>query len=228
MGRYLDKFVSTMPANQARYVVQFLNEMKDSGLIRTTEEYNTQLQALTAQLKSDESQPLFKLFMAQVNELIDADKFNAMVKHAKADLQVAFIEADNIATVLELHKNLYKLTVLNGLKRAVDSIGNKISLYEFLRNNTDGFSSGQFNTFDDTDSLTDRTSTIAKQLYLDRTTGSLMQEFYDSDIDINGQRLILPSYDNTEIVPTQVETVLFLLIGSILWCLLHRIVLASK
>ena len=38
MSKYLDKFRTTMPASQARHVLDFLTQLKDTGAVRTVQE----------------------------------------------------------------------------------------------------------------------------------------------------------------------------------------------
>ena len=80
MGKYLDKFKSTIPAVQGRQIFQLLNGMKDAGNIRSVNEYNQKLQELSEHLRGTSPQPLSKFFTAFVGNLIDSDRFNAMVK----------------------------------------------------------------------------------------------------------------------------------------------------
>ena len=53
MGRYLDKFLSTIPKIQTKHIFELLNELRDNGTIKTMEEYNTKLKELTGTLSVD-------------------------------------------------------------------------------------------------------------------------------------------------------------------------------
>jgi hypothetical protein len=200
MGKYLDKFNSTMPAVQGKQVLQLLNGMKDRGTITSVEEYNTQLQQLTEHLKSTNPQPIFKFFEGKVGDSIDSDTFNAMVDATAFDLEAAFQEADNVADVLELHKALYKITVLKTLEKAVGELEKTITLYEFLNRDRNGFTQAQFNTFNEVDgSASKRTDIGASSLFSDLRDGSDIQTKEDCQIDLLGEQLILAPDDFEEI-----------------------------
>jgi len=196
-----------MPKNQTRYIFEFLTEMKDQGIIRTVSEYNEQLKLLTAELKKDEPRPMFKLFMAIIGNIIDSDRFNAMVKSVRADMEVAFQEAAEVANVLELHKSLYKLVVLKALRTGVKNLERKISLYEFLNRSEDGFTTGQFESFDEAGNSTQRTDPLSGQLYYDSRRKLTVSDSNDAVIDLVGEELILPSHRGGEVNVTEIELV---------------------
>ena len=190
MGKYLDKFQSTMSAVQGKQVLQLLNGMKDRGTIVSVEEYNSKLQQLTEHLKNTNPQPIFKFFEGKVGDPIDSDTFNAMVDATTFDLEAAFQEADNIANVLDLHKQLYKLTVIKTLEKAIDELEKTISLYEFLNKDQNGFSQAQFNTFNEIDGgASKRTDMGASSLFYDPRKQSDIQAKEDCQVLCRAQRV---------------------------------------
>jgi len=204
MGKYLDKFKSTIPAVQGRQIFQLLNGMKDAGNIRSVNEYNQKLQELSEHLRGTSPQPLSKFFTAFVGNLIDSDRFNAMVKAIGFDLETIFQEADNIATVLDLHKSLYKLTVLTALEKGVDDLEDLISLYEFMNRDINGFSQAQYNTFRNNDKrIIDRRANPG--LFFDLRRNELTTGNDDCQVDLYGQQLILPSSFREELKAVDIE-----------------------
>jgi len=207
MSRYLDKFVSTMPNSQAKHVLDFLTELRDDGTIRTVEEYNTRLRDLTARLEREEPAPLFRQFWAIVGDIIDSGRFNAMMKATRMDLETAFAEAENIGDVLELHKTLFKLTVLKALRKAVKELNKKITLYEFFNRDQEGFSDGQFNTFDDLGAATGRSDSLASQLFYDPRRRLSIDDSEDAVIDFQAERLVMPPASSEDILPIDISLV---------------------
>ncbi len=194
MSKYLEKFNSTMPAVQGKQILQLLNGMKDRGAITSVAEYNAMLQQLTEHLKSTNPQPIFKFFEAEVGEAIDSERFNAMTDAATFDLEAAFQEADNIATVLDLHKSLYKLTVLKALEKAVKDLEKTVTLYEFFNRDQNGFTQAQFNTFNESDgNATKRTDIGASNLFHDSRRRADITASEDCQVDLFGEQLNLPA-----------------------------------
>lgn len=206
--KYLDKFISTMPASQGRQIMEILRNLSDAGTIKTVNEYNAKLQELSVHLKSVEIQPIFKLLQASIGEVIDSERFNAMVKAIRMDLEAGFEEAENIATVLTMHKFLYKMTVLKSLRKAVSELEKNISLYEFFNRDNEGFMDAQFNTFDTADGMaTHRTDALAENLYYDDNTGEEIDEEEDAQVDLFGERLVMPSRTSKELNVANVELI---------------------
>ena len=208
MSKYLDKFVSSMPAAQGRQIMEILRNLKDIGTIKTVSEYNAKLQTLSAHLKSVEIQPIFKLLRGAIGEIIDSDRFNAMVKAIRMDLEAGFEEAENIATVLTMHKFLYKMTVLKTLRKAVSELEKTISLYEFFNRDDEGFIDAQFNTFDTADGMaTHRTDALAENLYYDNNISEEIDEEEDAQVDLFGERLVMPTSTSRELNVAGIELI---------------------
>lgn len=208
MSKYLDKFKSTMPAVQGKQVLQLLNGMKDRGTITSVAEYNAKLQELTEHLKGTNPQPIFNFFKAEVGEAIGSDTFNAMVDATTFDLEAVFQEANNIATVLDLHKTLYKLTVLKALEKAVKDLEKTITLYEFLNRDRNGFTQAQFNTFNEIDGGTSkRTDAGASNLFHDSRRKTDIRADEDCQVDLLGEQLVLPAASSEELKVVEVTLV---------------------
>jgi hypothetical protein len=208
MGRYLDKFLSTIPKIQTKHIFELLNELRDNGTIKTMEEYNTKLKELTETLKSKDPVPTFTLFQALVGKDVSSDLYNTMVKAVVADLDTAFQEAENISDVLDLHKNLYKLTVIKALKKAVKELERRITLYEFFANSYDGYTSAQFNTFDESERHdTPRSDALADVLYYDFSRRANILAEDDAAIDVFKEGLILPSIVSQEVKVVDIDTI---------------------
>jgi len=208
MGKYLDKFRSTLPATQAKQIFEILNGMKDRGSIQTVKEYNALLTELSTQLRSTNPQPTFKMMEAIINRIIRSDRFNVMVDATSRDLQSAFGEAENIATVLDYHKNLYKLTVTKTLAKAVRDLEADIGLYEYFVNDNNGFIKGQANTFADVDgNRAPRLVTEEFGLFYDWRRRVSVDEEEDAQVDPESQRLILGSETSNEIPIADIDII---------------------
>ena len=206
MSKYLDKFRSTLPVIQGKQIFQLLNQMKDSGQITSVDEYNTKLQELSTYLKTTNFNSIFKFFEAKIGNVISSDTFNTMVKAASYDLESIFSETDTISSILDLHKSIYKLTVMQALQKAIVDLSKTINFYEFLNNDTNGFTQAQFNTFSDISGLGSNRSDMGS-LFYDPRLNVPMSATQDCTIDYVGQQLVLPFIDSKEIKITNVSLV---------------------
>jgi len=189
-----------MPAVQGKQVLQLLNGMKDSGAITSVAEYNNKLQQLTEHLRGTDPSPIFNFFKAKAGDPISSDMFNAMVSAATFDLEAAFEEADNIASVLDLHKSLYKLTVLKSLEKAINELEKTITLYEFFNRDLNGFTQAQFNTFNSIDGGASKRSDIGtSSLFFDPRKSEKVRSTDDCQVDLLGEQLVLPAGSAEEI-----------------------------
>ena len=205
MSEYLDKFRSTMPAMQARHLLKFVNELKDSGTLRNTEEFNLKIQELLSQIEMDA--PQFKQFLGYIHELIDSDTYNAMVKAIQADMETAFKETSNATDILNMHKELHKITIIQNLQASIADLDRKISFYEYIsRNNR--WDAGLTNTFSSLGGTTPRSDPLASTLYKDRRSSiQNIPPEEDANIDLVAEALILPARDSREIDVASVEII---------------------
>ncbi len=206
MSKYLDKFRSTLPVIQGKQIFQLLNQMKDSGQITSVDEYNTKLQELSMYLKTTNFNSIFKFFEAKIGNVISSDTYNTMVKAASYDLESIFSETNTINSILDLHKSIYKLTVMQALQKAIIDLSKTINFYEFLNNDTNGFTQAQFNTFSDISGLGSNRSDVGS-LFYDPRLNIPMSTTQDCIIDYVGQQLTLPFINSKEIKTTNVSLI---------------------
>lgn len=184
--------MSIVPERQSRQVLEVLGKLKDKGAIKSIEEYSDKLQELTTTLKSTDPIPAFNLFQAAVGDEISSDIHNAMTETAAMDIETAFQEAQNIGNVLEMHKNMFRVTVLENLHKAIATLSTKLKLYQFLADSHDGFAYTQFNTFDNFDSTqTARDTALANSLYFDYNKNEPVPENEDAEMNKQAQSLEL-------------------------------------
>jgi len=64
VSNYLEKFRSTLSASQGQQLLKILVKKRDSGEIRTLDEFKDKLKALTAQLLENQIKPTLILLQA--------------------------------------------------------------------------------------------------------------------------------------------------------------------
>lgn len=191
---YLDKFRSKLPTTQGNQILNVLITKRDSGEIRTIDEFKAKLTELTKKLLEERITPTLELFQAIPGEDTSAEAYNEMLSHIEDDLTAAFTEADNIDEIIAAHQNIINDVSLKALRFGVNELESKISLYEFLNKSGKGFDDAQFNTFRESANLsTSRTDNNAALVYVDPQKGNTIDASEDAEIDFIGERAILAS-----------------------------------
>lgn len=192
MGQYLDKFSGTINQLQAQQIIKLLNKKRNQGQVRNLREFSKQLESLMKELSSTVLQPTTKLFLALANDLISAEQFNFMLDRVEDDLSAAFAEAISIDTVQSSHETIVRDVILKNLRAGIAELESKISLYEILNRDTNGFDTAIFSTFRESkDSRITSGSIANKTLFLDPRIPTNLSEMEDASLEIVGERLVL-------------------------------------
>jgi len=191
-SNYLDKFRSTLPVTQGNQLLKRLLAKRDSGEIRTVDEFKARLRELTAELLEKRIKPTFKLFEAVAGEDISSEQYNEMLERIHDDLEAAFSEADNIDEIVSAHRNLIDDVALKAIEFGVNELESRINLYEFLNRSGDGFDSALFNTFRESETFAlSRSSDDATLVYIDPRATESIGPTEEALIDLVGERLTM-------------------------------------
>lgn len=198
MGQYLDKFKDVIGQRQTQQVLRLLNKKRNSGQIRTVEEFSTQLEDLVRELTETTLKPTMALFEAESNQEIDSETYNFMLERVSDDLESAFEEANNINEVQISHQAIIKDVILKNLRSGIAELESKIELYEFLNKDLRGFDSAIFTTFRESkENRTDRGGEFTSVLFLDPRIGDLIESEQDATVELVGERLTLSNANKT-------------------------------
>lgn len=199
MGQYLEKFADTIGKRQAQQILKVLNEKRNTGQIRTIDEFSKNFEDLIRELQSTVLTPSLVLWMANEDEFIDTETYNFMLDRVEDDLIASFEEATNIDKVQKSHEAIVRDVILKNLRAGVAELQAKITLYEFLNNDVRGFDSAIFTTFRESkENRTERSSTQAAILFNDPRTNLLIGVNNDAEVELVGERLILPNISKTQ------------------------------
>lgn len=176
MYKYLQAWKSAIPSVQGSQVVKLLTDMKDQGIIKTEQDYRAALNRLTGAINAGDPIPLSKLFPALLDQYIDSESFNWMIDRITSDLVSGFQEAQNIEDLLEAHKKVYEEFTIAKLKQIIGIVEQQVVFHELLKQNEEGFSNMQYNTFTQNAKSTSGSSPLASQLFYDRSS---LESFYD-------------------------------------------------
>jgi len=144
MGQYLERFADTIGKTQTKQILKLLNKKRNSGQIRTLEEFSKQFENLVRELQSTVLTPSLKIWMANKEEFTDSESHNFMLERVQDDLEAAFQEANNIDNIQHSHEAIVRDVILKNLRAGLAELQAKISLYEFINKDTRGFDSAIF------------------------------------------------------------------------------------
>lgn len=194
MAQYLNKFKGVIGKVQAEQVLRLLNKKRNTGQIRSVQEFSKQLEDLIRELTSSGLIPSLRLYLANENEKIDPSSYNFMLDRVQDDLEAAFQEARQIDQVQQSHEAIVRDVILKNLRAGIAELEAKISMYEFLGANTDGFDKALFSTFKESkDNRTLRNTQQATVIFEDPRTSELINSSEDALVELIGERLVLPT-----------------------------------
>lgn len=209
MSRYLDKFAGTINKRQSSQILKLLNSQRNSGQIRSVQEFTDKLQNLMFELTSSVLTPSLKLWIAKNGEDIDSETYNFMLDRVQDDLEAAFEEANNIDEVQKSHEAIVRDIILKNLRAGVAELDSKISLFEFLNKDARGFDSAIFSTFRESrEGRTQRQGIQAQLLFRDpRQESELVPVSQDATVELIGERLVLATTASTFYTITDVRQI---------------------
>jgi len=192
---YLDKFTRALPSVQGNQILRLLVSKKDSGEIKTLDEFKNRLKELTTSLIAQRMKPTFKLWWAIAGEDISSEQYNDMLQRIHNDLEAGFAEANSLDEVIEAHHQLINSVSLKMLRLGLNRLDEQISLYEFLQRDNHSFDSCLFDTFRTSENMAStRSEPAASQLFYDPHVKDYLDVDYDCVTDAIGERLMM-GYD---------------------------------
>ena len=193
MAQYLDQFMGTMSETQTKQILKLLNKQKNAGQIRTLDEFNQRLDTLIRDLTSTAMRPTLQVTIAEANQLASTEQFNFMLERTEDDLKSAFDEANKINEVQQSHEALIRDVSLKNIRAAIAELDAKISVYEFINKDDNGFDASVFSTFSESQySRTTQAGSVDKSVFNDPRIDT-PTPMLDAEIELVGERLVLAS-----------------------------------
>lgn len=192
MGQYLDTFNGILKTRQAEQILKLLNKQKETGAIRTVQEFRDRLDLLIQNLSQSVATPSLQVYQAATDHVIDADSFNFMLDRVHDDLSAAFEEANTISQVQEAHTAVVRDVILKNLQYGIAELESKVDLYKFLNTDKNGFDTALFSTFRESkEQRTTRSVDQSAFLFTDPKVGDIIATSQDASVDLVGERLTL-------------------------------------
>jgi len=207
MSKYLDSFIQSIPAIQGKQIMSVLNELRNSGAIKTVEEYRAKLQELTTILSQGKPIPISKLFLGDKGETIDSESFNFMLDRFSDDIDTLLNEISLIADTANAHRAIIRDKLIKDIDLSIRSLTVDIRKNEVLANSGLGFSVVQYNDFSNQDELRLARSEgkVAAELFYERRSKTVLGQNYDAAVDVISKAMTLPYERSENYVITNVD-----------------------
>jgi hypothetical protein len=148
---YLDKFMSTLPDAQRQQLQRLIEDQRQEGDMSEQE-----LQAIVEKELADLGKLPEKPYMNVRPQEMQTNSagYNDTMNEIRRDLNVLFSESSKIDRVIEDHQRLDK-AILSNVRKSIRQLEDKITSFELLAKNTEGYVQNVYETFRDKSSLED-------------------------------------------------------------------------
>jgi hypothetical protein len=146
MAQYLDKFNSTVKSKQVEQILDKLTKEKETGEIRSLEEFTNKFNKLVADLFSIDLTPSLKI--EEGDEVISSEVHNEMLQKIDNDLKTSAGGINQVEDVQTAHRQLINQSTIT--KKIYDQIREleiKTEVYKGLKYNPYGFDGAIYSNF---------------------------------------------------------------------------------
>jgi hypothetical protein len=199
MEPFLNSLLDTLPAIQAKQISELLQDLQQAGSVRNADEYEANLQELSAAINDTSPIPSFSQIRALSWNLCSSDAHNIMSQAMKNDLEAAFLQVDSLGTKLSDHSVLFTNGLLSDLERSLNNQEGLIRQLEWLAEKNNEFTNVLVNNFSSASLFkTSRSAPNADSLYYDNRTLKKQSEITipSAVVSVDGNKLMLDT-ENT-------------------------------
>lgn len=205
--KYLERFSSLIPAIQGNKALRKIEEMRERGEVQTEAEYNAALEEVLSNISTTEFKPLF-VFTPLKPGISSAESFNAMLDTIRDDLEVIYMELNNIFAAIKAHDLLFKDKLLDELHFTLRELENKADSLGTIGDSSNSFDSVHLNSFNGDNYVLDRNSPFANEILVDTRRDIRIPNENLAFIDVNEKVISLPlaSQEDIPFVGASVRT----------------------
>lgn len=144
MSKFLDDFLVTMPTTQRQKLLELLQLKQQDGTIKSTQEFQVELENMLREIESREGGPTFKA--RKQEHQTNSVNHNKNMNELLFDLTTLFEASSSIDRLLADNKQLSR-SLLGSIKKSIYLLRSKLERYKLLMKNTDGFIDGVHEQF---------------------------------------------------------------------------------
>lgn len=204
--KYINSFSSLIPALQGNRAIRKIEKMRQSGEIQTEQEYANMLAQVLGEISGQEYVPTFK-YRPFIAGYSSSENYNTMMDEIRDDLEVAFIELNNIYSIIKAHEVLFKDKVISDLYNTIEQLEVETNKLSIIANPSNSFKDADFNTFSGDLYRTSLLDPYAKELLYDRREDSSISASDFASVSIEEELISLPFSRDDKIKFSKVEVV---------------------
>lgn len=189
MNSFLSRFKSAIGTVQTEQLVRLLTKKRNTGEIRSVQEFSQNLEELIRDLRETGLKPSITIPAIEADNTIFSSQHNTMLEALGNDLEAGFTEANQIDEVQQAHRAIVRDLLLKNLKDSISEIEDRISAFEKMRGLDSGFATLISSTFRE---AAESRTTMAAQSSLSFTDPRRpISALAESQVDLVGERLEL-------------------------------------
>jgi hypothetical protein len=204
--KYINSFSSLIPALQGNRAIRKVEKMRQSGEIETEQEYSDMLAQILGEISGNEYAPTFKLRPFKPG-YSSSENYNLMMDEIKDDLEVAFIELNNIYSIIQAHEILFKDKVINDLYSTIEQLEVETNRLSIIANPNNSFKEADFNTFAGDLYRSSSIDPYAKELFYDRREDSALSAGNIASANPEEELISLPFSKDDKIKFSKIQVV---------------------
>lgn len=189
---YIEDFMSTLPKYQRKEMHKILGEEEELDLIKSKEEYESELEKLISKINEESPEPLMKT-REQKNKT-NSEDFNETFSEVNIDLNSLFHQSTGLDNIISKHHQLNKSGLMM-IKDNIKQIENEVERYMMLLGNNEGFVDSFYETF-----LTSSNVEKDSKYYTDPASGGIIENDRRAEIDQTGESLKLATTESIDAI----------------------------
>jgi len=197
--KYLERFSSLVPAIQSNKVIRRIEKMRKRGEIQTEAEYNAALQGILSNLSTTEFKSTFEYSPIQPG-ISSSEHFNEMMDMVRDDLEVLFIEINNIFASVKAHDMLFRDKLLDELRFTLTELENQVNTLSVIGDTGNSFDEIFLNSFNGENFTIDRSGEFGNEILFDNRKNERIKDEETVFIDPEEKVATLPLADQEDIL----------------------------
>ena len=197
-SKYLENFASLVPALQGNKAIRKVEKLRELGEIQSEAEYRARLDSILSTLSTDTFQPTFE-YTAFTPGLSSSDQYNEMMDSIRDDLEVLFIEINNIFAVIKAHDNVFRDKLLDELNSTLEELEKEEARLTLVADTSNAFDDAFINTFSGQLFRLDRLENFANELLYDIRRDTEILDENNTFIDEREENATLPLTQQSDV-----------------------------
>ena len=204
--KYINSFASLIPALQGNRAIRKVEKMRQTGEIQSEQEYADMLAEILAEISGGQYKPTFK-YRPFLPGYSSSETYNLMLSEIRDDLEVAFIELNNIFSVVQAQTFLLRDKALNDLYYSVEQLETESSRLAIIANPDNAFKGADFNTFAGDTYLLSRLEAFARETFYDRRDDVAILDDDIVSFDVEQELIALPLSRESQIEFSEISVI---------------------